>query len=74
MPLPFRERDPPICGRAPGPSPGVTHRLREALGLWRGEALADVAEAPFAVGAVVRRVLITGSATGPPSSHTRTRC
>ncbi len=29
-------------------------RLREALGLWRGEALADVADAPFAAATVVR--------------------
>jgi len=28
--------------------------LREALGLWRGPALADVADAPFAVGPVAR--------------------
>lgn len=32
----------------------AARRLREALGLWRGEALADVAEAPFAAAAVVR--------------------
>jgi hypothetical protein len=28
--------------------------LREALGLWRGEPLADVAEAPFAAPVIVR--------------------
>jgi len=30
----------------------AARRLREALGLWRGEALADVAEVPFAAAAV----------------------
>ncbi|HZD73701.1 MAG TPA: BTAD domain-containing putative transcriptional regulator [Actinomycetota bacterium] len=35
--------------------PGTAARLlREALGLWRGEALADVAEAPFGAAAAVR--------------------
>jgi predicted ATPase/DNA-binding SARP family transcriptional activator len=32
----------------------AARHLREALGLWRGEALADVAEAPFAAPAIVR--------------------
>src|SRR5262245_51994474 len=32
----------------------AARRLRESLGLWRGDALADVAEAPFAAPAVVR--------------------
>lgn len=32
----------------------AARRLREALGLWRGEALAEVAEAPYAVAAVTR--------------------
>lgn len=32
----------------------AVRRLREALGLWRGEALADVAGAPFAVPTAVR--------------------
>jgi len=32
----------------------AARRLQEALGLWRGDALANVAEAPFAAAAVVR--------------------
>lgn len=32
----------------------AAHQLREALGLWRGEPLADVAEAPFAAAVAVR--------------------
>ena len=38
-----------------GGEPGLAARqLREALTLWRGEALADIAEAPFAAAAAVR--------------------
>src|SRR5437660_4019801 len=37
---------------AAGDYPSAVADLREALGLWRGPALADVAEAPFAAGQV----------------------
>jgi predicted ATPase len=39
-----------------GEPEAAARTLREALGLWRGEPLADVAEAPFAAGTVVRLV------------------
>lgn len=32
----------------------AAHLLREALGLWRGDALAEVADAPYAAAAAVR--------------------
>jgi len=37
-----------------GDAEAAARRLREALALWRGEPLADVADAPFAVPAIVR--------------------
>jgi DNA-binding SARP family transcriptional activator len=37
-----------------GEAAAAARLLREALGLWRGEALADVAQAPFAAAAAVR--------------------
>jgi tetratricopeptide (TPR) repeat protein len=39
---------------AAGDHAGAAALLREALGLWRGSALADVADAPFAAAAVAR--------------------
>ncbi|NVI88447.1 BTAD domain-containing putative transcriptional regulator [Actinomadura sp. BRA 177] len=37
-----------------GDAEGAAHRLREALGLWRGDVLADAAGIPFADAAAVR--------------------
>lgn len=37
-----------------GDAPAAARRLREALGLWRGEPLADVAQVPFAGPAITR--------------------
>ncbi|MBB5966866.1 BTAD domain-containing putative transcriptional regulator [Planomonospora venezuelensis] len=39
---------------AAGDHPGAAGTLREALGLWRGPALADVGDAPFAAAQAVR--------------------
>src|SRR5262249_2879065 len=41
----------------------AARRLREALELWRGEALADVAEAPFAAAAIIRLTELRLAAT-----------
>lgn len=46
-----------------GDAPLAAARLREALGLWRGDALADAAGAPFADAAAVRLEELRLSAT-----------
>ncbi|MFF4620657.1 BTAD domain-containing putative transcriptional regulator [Nonomuraea jabiensis] len=48
---------------AAGRSPGAASALREALELWRGPALADVADAPFAVPQALRLEELRLSAT-----------
>jgi predicted ATPase/DNA-binding SARP family transcriptional activator len=46
-----------------GETDAAVHRLREALALWRGEALADVAHAPYAVATTGRLEELRLSAT-----------
>ena len=49
------ERFDALVARARGaPPPEAGHLLREALGLWRGTALADLADEPFAEATVAR--------------------